>query len=72
MATFKVLDVRKIPSPEDARVGKLDHLVTYQLDPFRTYMVRIPKDVIEESDITEAVKKDLEAIERFTGKEFTT
>ena len=72
MATFKVLDVRKIPSPEDARVGKLDHLVTYQLDPFRTYMVRIPKDTIEEADIKEAVKKDLEAIERFTGKEFST
>jgi len=71
MATFKVLDVRKIPSPEDTRVGKLDHLVTYQLDPFRTYMVRIPKDTIEEADITEAVKKDLEAIERFTGKEFS-
>lgn len=70
MAAFKVLDVRKIPSPEEHRVGKLDHLVTYQLDPFRTYMVRIPKDVIEASDIIEAVKKDLEAIERFTGKEF--
>lgn len=70
MATFKVLDVRKIPSPEDSRVGKLDHLVTYQLDPFRTYMVRIAKDVIEAGDIKDAVKKDLEAIERFTGKEF--
>jgi len=71
MGTFKVLDVRKIPSPDDSRVGKLDHLVTYQLDAFRTYMVRIPKDVIEESDVIEAVKKDLESIERFTGKEFT-
>jgi len=70
MATFKVLDVRKIPSPDNARVGKMDNLVTYQLDPFRTYMVRIPKELIEEADITEAVKKDLEAIERFTGKEF--
>lgn len=71
MAKFKVLDVRKIPSPDEARVGRLDHLVTYQLDPFRTYMVRIPKDSIEESDIMEAVKADLESIERFTGKEFS-
>jgi len=70
MATFKVLDVRKVPSPEDGRVGKLDHLITYQLDPFRTYMVRIPKDVINEADITAAVKKDLESIERFAGREF--
>jgi len=50
MAKFKVLDIRKIPSPDDARVGRLDHLVTYQLDAFRTYMVRIPKDRIEEPD----------------------
>lgn len=72
MAKFTVLDVRKIPSPEEHRVGQLDHLVTYQLDAFRTYMVRIPKDSIEESDIIEAVKADLESIERFTGKELTT
>lgn len=70
MATFKVLDVRKIPSPEEGRIGKMDNLVTYQLDPFRTYMVRIPKDAIAEADIIEAVKADLAAIERFTGKEF--
>lgn len=70
MATFKVLDVRRVPSPDNDRVGKMDQLVTYQLDPFRTYMVRIAKDTIEESDILEAVKKDLAAIERFTGKEF--
>jgi len=71
MATFKVLDVRKIPSPDEGRAGMLDHLVTYQLDAFRTYMVRIPKDKISEEDLTEAVKKDLEGIERFTGKEFS-
>lgn len=70
MAAFKVLDVRSVPSPDEGRVGKMDQLVTYQLDPFRTYMVRIPKDVIEEADIIEAVKKDLASIERFTGKEF--
>lgn len=70
MAKFKVIDVRKIPSPDEDRVGKLDHLVTYQLDPFRTYMVRIPKDTIEADDIKAAVKADLEGIERFTGKEF--
>jgi len=71
MVKFKVLDVRKIPSPDEARVGRLDHLITYQLDAFRTYMVRIPKDTIEESDVIEAVKRDLEGIERFTGKEFS-
>jgi len=70
MAKFKVLDVRKIPSPDEHRIGQLDHLVTYKLDEFRTYMVRIPKDPITKDDIKDAVKADLEAIERFTGKEF--
>ena len=72
MAKFTVEDVRRIPSPDAARIGKLDHLVTYKLDPFRVYMVRIPKETIEEKDIIEAVKADLEGIERFTGKEFST
>jgi len=70
MATFKVLDIRKIPSPETGRAGRLDHLITYQLDAFRTYMVRIAKEVIDEKDVIDAVKGDLEGIERFTGKEF--
>lgn len=70
MATFKIKDVRKIPSPDNERVGRLDYLVTYELDPFRVYMVRIPKDVLTEDDIKAAVKKDLEGIAQFTGKEF--
>jgi len=70
MAKFKVLDIRKIPSPDETRIGQLDHLVTYKLDEFRTYMVRIPMSTITADDIKAAVKADLEAIERFTGKEF--
>lgn len=69
MAKFKVIDVRRVPSAESARLGKLDYLVTYQLDQFRTYMVTIPKDELSEEIIREAVKKDLEAMEKFTGKE---
>ncbi len=69
MAMFKVIDVRRVPSAEPARLGKLDYLVTYQLDQFRTYMVTIPKDELSDEIIREAVKKDLEAMERFTGKE---
>lgn len=72
MAKFKVLDVRKIPSPDIGRAGRMDHLVTYQLDAFRTYMVRIPNETIDDKDVIEAVKVDLAGIERFTGKEFST
>jgi len=68
---FKVIDVRKIPSAEPNRVGKLDFLVTYQLDAYRTYMVTIPRDELTEDVIKEAVSKDIAAIEKWTGTEFT-
>lgn len=72
MDTFKVIDVRRVPSADPARLGKLDHLVTYQLDAYRTYMVTIPKDELTEDVIKTAVAADLEAMQRFVGKEFTT
>ena len=68
---FKVIDVRRIPSAEPARVGKLDFLVTYQLDAYRTYMVTIARDELTEDVIKDAVRKDIEAIEKWTGTEFT-
>lgn len=67
---FKVIDVRRIPSAEPNRVGKLDYLVTYQLDAYRTYMVTISVDELTEDVIKEAVGKDIAAIEKWTGKEF--
>lgn len=68
---FKVIDARRIPSAEPSRIGKLDWLVTYQLDAMRVYMVTIAVDVLTEPLIQDAVKKDIEAIARWTGKEFT-
>ena len=69
--SFKVIDVRRIPSAEPNRVGKLDYLVTYQLDAYRTYMVTIAQDELSEDVIKEAVRKDIEAISRWVGQEFT-
>ena len=69
---FKVVDARRVPSAEPNRVGKRDWLVTYQLDAMRVYMVTIPFDVLTEAIIADAVKRDLEAIERWVGKEFKT
>ena len=69
MAAFKVIDVRRVPSVDPARLGKLDYLVTYQLDAYRTYMVTIDKDELSDEIIREAVKKDLAAMEKFTGRE---
>ena len=69
--SFKVIDTRRIPSSDPTRLGKLDWLVTYQLDAYRTYMVTIPKDELTEDEIKEAVRKDIEAIGRWVGQEFT-
>ena len=68
---FKVIDTRKIPSADPNRIGKLDWLVTYQLDAYHTYVVTIPTDELTEDVIKEAVRKDVEAVQRFAGKEFT-
>jgi len=71
MATFKVIDVRRVPSADPARIGKLDYLVTYQLDAYRTYIVTVPEDTLSDEIIQKYVRKDLEQIEKFTGREFT-
>ena len=68
---FKVIDTRRIPSTEPGRLGKLDWLVTYQLDPYRTYSLKIAEDELTDEIIKEAVRKDIEAVQRFAGKEFT-
>jgi len=71
MQSFKVIDTRRIPSADPNRIGKLDWLVTYQLDAYRTYIVTIPEDELTEEIIKRYVRKDLEAAEKFTGREFT-
>ena len=68
---FKVIDTRRIPSTEPDRLGKLDWLVTYQLDAYRTYSLKVSEDELTEDVIKEAVRKDIEAVQRFAGKEFT-
>jgi len=60
-----VVDIKRVGSVEPDRRGKLDYLVTYQIDAYRIYMVTIPKDKITDEIIKDAVRKDLEAIEEF-------
>jgi len=72
MAKFKVTDIRKIPSGNPSRIGKMDYIVTYQLDPLHVYMVTIDKDTVTEADIKQAVKADLNTMARYVNREFET
>jgi len=63
-----ILDVRDIPSTEPGRIGKIDVLVTYQIDPAHVYMIRIPKEEFTEERLTEEIKRDVAEKRRWIGK----
>jgi hypothetical protein len=65
----KVLDTREFPSTDPARVGKLDVIVTYQTDPYRVYMITLPKDDFSEDKLKSAIKKEMAERARLIGKE---
>ena len=67
---FKVFDVRRVPSADPERIGKMDMLVMYELDAMRRYIVRIPEEEFSEDRMKEEIKKDMAEREKFTGKEY--
>ena len=67
----KILDIRTVPSVDPERLGKLDTLVTYQVDNFRVYVLRIPKEEVSEEDLKKYIREDLEKKKQFVGKELT-
>lgn len=58
-AEFKVIDTRRLPSPDPARMGQWDTLVVYELDPMRRYSVLVPGDPLTKEALVAAVKADL-------------
>jgi len=73
MAVVKILDKREVPSADPGRVGRMDAMITYQLDTFRTYLITMPNELLggadEEKVIVERIKADLAERERWTGRE---
>lgn len=67
---FKIFDIRKIPSGDPARIGKYDHLVMYELDPMKRYIVKIPEEEFSEERMISAIREDMTERAKFTGKEF--
>jgi hypothetical protein len=66
----RILDTRKIPSADPARVGKSDYVVTYQVDGLRSHYVVIPKDAPTEAEITAAVKAEEKTRASQVGRTF--
>ena len=67
----RILDTRKVPSGDPARVGKTDYVVTYQVDGLRTHYVEIPKEAPTEAEIQAAIKATEKARGALVGKAFT-
>jgi hypothetical protein len=65
----KIVDKREIPTAEPARVGKLDVLITYQLEGFKTYLIRIPQEEFNEEELVKRIKVEMEERALWTGKE---
>jgi len=69
MAKVKILDVREIPSGDPQRVGLFDVIVTYQIDPLRTYILTIPKEKFDEAELKTAIQKDIAERAKWEGRE---
>jgi hypothetical protein len=67
----KILDTRKLPSADAARVGKSDTVVTYQVDGLRTHYVILPVEAPSEAQIQAAIKAEEKARAGIVGKAFT-
>ena len=71
--TVKILDKREIPSAAPDRVGKMDSMITYQIDTFRTYLITVPAEELtlekEDQVIKAAIRADMAERERWASKE---
>ncbi len=71
MAEFKIVDMADVPAIEDARKGKVDKLVRYELSDGRRRFLRVPAEGITEQRIVDAIRRDLTDLKNITGKTFT-
>jgi hypothetical protein len=67
----RILDTRKLPSADPARVGKSDYVVTYQVDGLRTHYVLLPKEAPTEAEIQAAIKAEEKSRAGIVGRAFT-
>jgi hypothetical protein len=70
MATFQVIDFRKIPSLNPGRRGQFDAMVTYMVDNNRsaTRVLIIPNAAPSDAEIQTAIRTDLAHDKTYIGK----
>lgn len=66
----RILDARKLPSGDPARVGKQDLVVTYQVDGLRTGYVILPQDAATDAQIQAAITVEEKGARAAVGKSF--
>jgi len=66
-----IRDIREVPAREPERVGKIDMMVTYSFDAFRTYMTLIPKEEFTEEKLIEVIRAEEEERKKWIGKTIT-
>jgi len=65
----KLLDVRRLPSPDPARYGKQDAVIVYEVPPNHRGTIRLPAETLSDATIREAVQRDLKERSQWQGKE---
>lgn len=71
MAQVKLLEMRRIPSPDPARVGKFDVLVVYELEDRSQHATLLPEEGLTDQKLAEQIKKEAGERARLIGKTLT-
>lgn len=57
--TIKILDMKRLPSPDPERMGKLDRLFVIEAGQGIRLVVRLPDDGFDDDKLKAAVKAEL-------------
>lgn len=70
MATWAVIEFRKIPSLAPARRGQMDSMIVYTVDGKRdqTYVTIVPSATPTDAEISTAIRTDLQHRQTMLGK----
>lgn len=70
MAKIKILDMREIPSGDPKRIGKMDRVISYQVDGITTDIIVLPAETFTEEILKTQIKLKSAEKAKWVGKEF--